>query len=215
VAQALLAGIPQSRTVLGRRTAPVTVTFFGDLESPISRDFTLGKDGAGFPRLVRDQVRSGAVKVMFRSLCTATCNSVGMSAFDTQQAAAYAAGTQGLFWEYAELFYREQGRVGTRYVTAKYLDRLAGQIPVLNLARWQHARATVTCPHRRVPLHTNVVCAVAPAFLAQIRTDARIARRNHVIATPTIVIAGPKGKVTYQNGLASYATLKRAIRHVK
>src|ERR1700685_790661 len=38
---ALLAGIPQSGDVLGSPTAPVTLQYYGDLECPFCREFTL------------------------------------------------------------------------------------------------------------------------------------------------------------------------------
>lgn len=212
-AQALLAGIPQSGRVLGRRNAPVSVTFFGDLESPLSRDFVLGREGSGFPRLVRSNVRLGAVKIIFRSFCTSTCNSVGMRTFDLQQVAAYAAGKQDLFWDYAELFYREQGKQGSRYVTTKYLRRLASQIPALNLARWQDTRTKVGCFAARPD--RNALCAIAPTLLAEVRTDARTARTNHVLGTPTIDVTGPKGTTRLQSGLPSYTTLEHAIKRVR
>src|SRR5436853_641095 len=39
--QNLLAGIPQSGAQLGSPKAPVTMTYYGDLECPICQDFTL------------------------------------------------------------------------------------------------------------------------------------------------------------------------------
>jgi protein-disulfide isomerase len=214
-AQALLAGIPQTGTVLGRSAAPVTVTLFGDLEAPISKDFMLGRFLGGFPQLVSHEVRSGTVKVVFRSFCTATCNGPGRSVFETQKVAAYAAGTQGLFWEYAELFYREQGTDATPYVTVRYLDALAKQIPTLNVARWQRARSTVVCSRIPATSHGNPICSIAPALAAQIANDARIARRDHVTGTPTIIVTGRKGAKTLKAALPSYSVLQRAIRHVQ
>ncbi len=38
----LISGIPQSGNVLGNPNAPVTLQYFGDLECPICREFTLG-----------------------------------------------------------------------------------------------------------------------------------------------------------------------------
>ncbi|HUY59320.1 MAG TPA: thioredoxin domain-containing protein, partial [Solirubrobacteraceae bacterium] len=37
-----LGGIPQSGTTLGKPSAKVTLTYWGDLQCPVCRDFTLG-----------------------------------------------------------------------------------------------------------------------------------------------------------------------------
>ena len=42
----LLQGIPQQGATLGSPSAPVTMTYYGDLECPVCRDFTLN---GGFP----------------------------------------------------------------------------------------------------------------------------------------------------------------------
>ena len=54
--------------------------------------------------------------------------------------AALAAGQQDKMWYFVELFYHEQGREYTNYVTESYLDGLAKQVPGLNLAEWTAAR---------------------------------------------------------------------------
>ena len=38
----LVAGIPQSGNALGNPTRPITLQYFGDLECPICKEFTLG-----------------------------------------------------------------------------------------------------------------------------------------------------------------------------
>ncbi len=38
----MVGGIPQSGNTLGAPNAPVTLQYFGDLECPICKEFTLG-----------------------------------------------------------------------------------------------------------------------------------------------------------------------------
>lgn len=189
---ALLAGIPQHAATLGDARAPVTVTYFGDLECPVCADFTLS---GGFPQLVSRDVRQGTVKVTYRSLCTATCTGPGPTVFDTQQVAAYAAGAQSLFWNYAELFYREQGSEGSGYVTESYLDRLATQVPGLNLDAWRTARGD-------------------RALSAEIRADGAAAGARGVSGTPTLIVTGPRGSRTVLASVPSYGDIERSIAQV-
>jgi protein-disulfide isomerase len=130
---ALLAGIPQAGNVLGSPTAPVTLQFFGDLECPTSRAFTL----VDLPSLISRWVRDRQLRIEYRSLETAT-HQPGV--FLAQQAAALAAGAQDKGWYYIELFYHEQGHEDTGYATSTYLDRLAAQVPGLNVALWSKDR---------------------------------------------------------------------------
>ncbi len=126
---ALLAGIPQSRNTLGSPNAPVTLQYFGDLECPTARAFTLGV----LPSIIRNRVRSGKLRIEYRSLRTVSKPQV----FGVQQVAALAAGLQNKQWYYLENFYHEQGREHSAYVTESYLSALARQVPGLNLELWR------------------------------------------------------------------------------
>jgi hypothetical protein len=65
---ALLSDIPQRASTLGEPVAPVALEYFGDLECPYCRDFSLEV----LPSLIRRWVRTGNVRIDYRSLQTAT-----------------------------------------------------------------------------------------------------------------------------------------------
>ncbi|MDQ2760998.1 MAG: DsbA family protein [Actinomycetota bacterium] len=185
----LLSGIPQSGARLGNPKAPVTITYFGDLECPACAQFTLA---GGFAQLVANDVRRGKVQVLYHSLETATTDP---ATFQTQQTAALAAGQQRRFWDYAELFYHEQGTESSGYVNESYLDGLAGQIPGLNLNRWSSARKD-------------------PALSSQLQVDMQAALGAGAHGTPTLIAQGPKGKSQVPGGIPSYSQLELAIKSV-
>ena len=60
----LLEGIPQDGTALGRPDAPVTLVEYADLQCPYCAQWARG----AFPRLVRDYVRTGKLRIEFRGL---------------------------------------------------------------------------------------------------------------------------------------------------
>jgi hypothetical protein len=94
-----------------------------------------------------------------------------------QQVAAYAAGQQNLFWQYAELFYREQEDESQPYVTEHFLRGLAGQIPKLEFNRWLSDRKD-------------------PALTAQVEGDERFVDHSRLPGqTPEVVLTGPRGTV--------------------
>jgi protein-disulfide isomerase len=165
----LLQGIPQSGNTIGNPNAPVTLQYFGDLECPICKEFTLG----ALPALIESYVRSGKLKIEYHSMETATREP---AIFNAQQVAALAAGKQGKAWPYLELFYHEQGEEGTGYVTESYLQNLARQVPGLNVAAWMAARND-------------------PALAASITSDAQAATTNGFTGTPSFLIGKTGGKL--------------------
>lgn len=158
----LIGGIPQNGNVLGNPNAPVTLQYFGDLQCPICKEFTLG----ALPTIIQKWVRTGKVKIEYRSLETATRE---QEVFKLQQAAALAAGKQKKMWNYLETFYREQGEESSGYVTESYLQGLAQQVPGLNLTKWTNDRAE-------------------PALTTQLATDAQAANSAGFTGTPSFLI---------------------------
>jgi protein-disulfide isomerase len=129
----LVGGIPQRGNVLGVPTAPVTLEYFGDLECPVCRAFTL----SALPSIIGRWVRGGELKIEYRSLETATREP---EVFKTQQLAALAAGKQDRMWNFIETFYHEQGEEDSGYVTESYIQGIANQVPGLDLMQWTSDR---------------------------------------------------------------------------
>jgi len=165
----LLGGIPQSGNTLGNPNAPVTLKYFGDLQCPVCRSFTEGALGT----LIQNYVRTGILKIEFRSLETATRE---QETFRTQQVAALAAGRQSKLWQYIELFYRQQGEEDTGYVTEAYLAGLARQVPGLNLSAWEAARSDASLG-------------------SSVTTDAQAANNNGFTGTPSFLIGKTGGQL--------------------
>jgi len=184
---ALLNGIPQTATTLGNPNAPVTMQYFGDLECPVCKDFTLG----ALPKLIEKDVRSGKLRIEYRNLETATREP---ETFRTQQSAAMAAGKQQKAWDYIELFYLQQGQENTGYVTEKYLQELAKQVPGMNLATWTADRGN-------------------GAFTNAITTDAQAANNAGFTGTPSFLIgkSGEQTKKLEYSSLSDPSSFESAI----
>jgi protein-disulfide isomerase len=183
----LLAGIPQNGNVLGGPNAPVTMQYFGDLECPICREFTVG----ALPKLIEKYVRTGKLKIEYRNLETATREP---ETFRTQQIAALAAGKQQKAWDYIELFYHEQGQEDTGYVTEKYLEELAQQVPGLSLPAWTSERNN-------------------PQFANTVATDAQAANTEGFTGTPSFLIgkSGEPGQKHEYSSLTDPSGFESAI----
>jgi protein-disulfide isomerase len=185
----LLKGIPQSGSQLGDPSAPVTLTYYGDLQCPVCQAFTLQ---GGFPELVSKDIKTGKVKVVYKAFQTATQDP---NVFKTQQVAALAAGQQQRFWNFTELFYRQQGQEGSGYVTDSFLNGLARQTTGLNLSKWQSSRNDA-------------------ALGNQVQTEEQKGATAGVSATPTLVFQGPKGTAQPDASVPNYQQLEAAIQKV-
>jgi protein-disulfide isomerase len=162
---ALLAGIPQHGTVLGKPKAPVTLQFFADLQCSESRQVMLG----ALPFLIRHWVRGGKLRIVFRSLETDTLDE---DEFLGQQIAALAAGRQEKMWNFIDLFYREQRPEFTRYADDAFLEGIAEQAGV-SVLLWEEARES-------------------DGMAGEITSDEVMAETKEMNSTPSFLI-GPTG----------------------
>jgi protein-disulfide isomerase len=167
---ALLADIPQSANALGSVTAPVALQYFADLECPYCRDFTL----EALPSIISRWVRPGDLRIEYHALETATREP---EVFLAQQVAALAAGKQDKAWQFVETFSREQGEEGSGYVTDRFLEGIASEVPGLDLSQWNRDRSD-------------------PQLAEKIAADAHAAQAAGLNGTPSFLIGRSAGAIT-------------------
>jgi len=172
--QALLGGIPESGVVLGNPSAPVTLVEFADLQCPVCRAYTSDV----FPTLVKRYVRTGKVKMVFRSLHFIGDDSTAAAL------AAQAAGQQNKLWQFADLFYRNQQQENTSYVTDSFIRQIAGGVAGLNVSRLMAARNSASAQQ-------------------QVTAADTLASQSSVTGTPTFLV----GKSGSQQSLLSWTQL--------
>jgi protein-disulfide isomerase len=126
----LLAGIPQEEMVLGDPKAKVNLIEFGDLQCP----FCKAASEEVLPQVIEKQVRSGKAKITFRNFTIIGPESVPSGA------ATLAAGLQQRGWTYLELWYRNQGKENSGYVTEEFMNAIAKGAGVKDLAKWNKER---------------------------------------------------------------------------
>ena len=101
-----LTGVPQKDVTLGRATAPVTVEVFEDPQCPYCKEWNIGT----LPSVVKDYVRPGKIKLVFRGINIIGPNSeVGLRAI-------YAAGLQNKAWQMADQLYLRQGTENSGWI---------------------------------------------------------------------------------------------------
>lgn len=160
----LLAEVPQDGTTLGSEDAPVTVYLYEDLQCPACAAFARET----FPELVRRYVEPGEVKVVSETIAVLGRDSVPAAR------AAFAAGEQDRYWEYSTLFFLNQRRENSGYVTNEFLTSLAEETQGLDVDQWNEARGS-------------------DAAQSELDAAQASAQDEGIEGTPTLVISGPEG----------------------
>src|SRR5689334_16398640 len=96
---ALFAGVPQSGTTLGNPKAPASLVVFADLQCPFCRQYDLN----AVPTVVQRYVRTGKLRLELREIALIGPDSLKGAAW------AQAAAQQNRLYQFADLFYRNQG----------------------------------------------------------------------------------------------------------
>ncbi len=176
-----LQGIPQHGNVLGDPNAKVTVVEFGDPQCPVCRAFS----ERVVPRLISGPVRDGQARYEFKPWLI-----IGPQSKPAAEA-ALAAGEQGRFFNYIELFYRNQGEENSGYVTDDFMTAIARGAGVRDIGAWNTDRQ-------------------ASKWASEFKAIDAEATNLGLSGTPAIQIIGPRGKKVLP-GIPSAAQLRAAI----
>jgi protein-disulfide isomerase len=114
-----LRGIPQRRFALGRANAPVTLVEYADLQCPFCARWAVNV----FPGLMRDYVRTGKLRIVWRGLAF-----IGPESLDALRAAD-AVALQNRLWHLVEIIFRNQGPENGGWVSDDFIRAAARGIP--------------------------------------------------------------------------------------
>ena len=120
---ALYEGIPQKGMRLGKADAPATLVEIADLQCPFCAEYSV----TAMPTIVQDYVRAGKVayELHFRSV-------LGRDSVRAAGAAAEAA-NENRMYQFADLFYRNQGPENSDYADADFIRGIASQVEGLDV----------------------------------------------------------------------------------
>jgi len=183
-----LRGIPQRGTVLGDPKADVKFVEYGDLQCPICKDFSVQEA----PGLIAQVVRRGTASYDFRPWTVIGPSPHTQSTLAAK--AALAASQQDHYWNYVELFYRNQGAEESGYVTEPFLTAIAKGAGVTDIARWNRDRHSKRWDE----------------LLS--RTDSEAASLDFA-GTPSFLVEGPAGRRTLT--VPTLDDIEGAIREVE
>src|SRR5262249_19766797 len=110
-----LVGVPQSGDTLGQESAPSTLTVFEDPQCPFCKQW----NDDPLPAVIRDHVRPGKIKIVYRGIEIIGPNSTkGLRAI-------YAAAPQRKLWNMVEGLYAQQGEENSGWITDDVIRQAA------------------------------------------------------------------------------------------
>ncbi len=121
----LYQGIPQKGIQLGDPDAPATIVEIADLQCPFCAQYSV----QALPTVVRDYVRQGKVNYELHIRSFLGRDSVRAAG------AASAAAQENRMYQFADLFYRNQGPENTDYANADFIRSIASQVPGLDVEK--------------------------------------------------------------------------------
>lgn len=160
-----LGGVSQSGSVMGDAAAPVSVVEYGDPQCSSCKFFS----EKVAPDLITSEVKPGQAKYEFRPFLI-----IGPDSKPAMKA-ALAAGDQGRFWNYLQLFYLNQGGENSGYVTDDFLTSIARGAGVPDIDKWNTDRND-------------------PKWDSVIQQGSSQAQSLGFNGTPSIVVRGPNGQ---------------------
>jgi protein-disulfide isomerase len=173
-------------TITEQMSGQCTVVEYGDLQCPVCKAFSFEVA----PNLISQVVGKGTADYEFRQLPILGPDSVPAAK------AVLAAGEQGRYWNFVELFYRNQGEENSGYVTDSFLTSIAQAAGVRNISKWNSDRQS----------------SKWDAQLSKIRSDAQTLGFN---STPSFVVDGPGGKKVLGSGVIPLSQIESAIKSVQ
>jgi protein-disulfide isomerase len=182
VAKATLAGIPETKGVLGDPRAPVTIRVYGDLRCPVCKEW----DAAVAPDVITGIVKPGQAKMDLRLWAILGPDS------EAAHRAGYAAMQQNKLWLFATIVYYNQGPESQNWFTDTFARSVAAAAG-LDLKRFDADRQS----------------AAANRMISVVDADAQALG---LTGTPSIGVAKGNGRPTFFPGVPTATEITSAVK---
>ena len=171
--------------VLGSPDAPVTIVEFGDYQCPFCQRWNTNTK----PPIVENFIETGKAKLVFVDLAI-----IGP---DSQKAHAgsYCADEQGLYWEYHDFLYANQGHENNGWVNSNNLKSLVSGIDGLDTDSFAQ-------------------CLDSGKYEQRVKDNTNIAKKAGARSTPYFIIIGPTGDSVSISGAQPYGAFQQAIENM-
>ena len=168
--------------VLGSESAPITIVEFGDYQCPFCQKWNQNTK----PLLEKNYIASGKVKLIYVDLPIIGPDSI------KAHAGSYCADEQGLYWQYHDFLYSNQGHENSGWVSANNLKNLVSGINGLDADSFSK-------------------CLDSGKYEDRVKENKNIASKSGVKSTPSFIMIGPSGDEIPISGAQPYSVFQEII----
>lgn len=168
--------------ILGSESAPVTIIEFGDYQCPFCQRWNLQTK----PLIEQNYINSGKVKLVYIDLPI-----VGIDSLKAH-ASSYCAAEQGLYWQYHDHLYKNQGHENDGWAKPENLKELASKLADLDTQKFNK-------------------CLDSGKYENRVKENKNLAMKSGARSTPTFIVVGPDGSETQISGAQPYSIFQSVI----
>ena len=168
--------------ILGDESAPVTIVEFGDYQCPFCKRW----NETVKPAIEKDFIDTGKAKLIFVDFAIIGPDSV------TVHSGSYCAADQGLYWEYHDFVYANQGHENDGWASSENIKALVSEMNGIDSAAFNE-------------------CLDSKKYEQLIGENKKVATEAGARSTPSFIVIGPNGSAETITGAQPYGTFKAVI----
>ena len=168
--------------LLGSQSAPVTIVEFGDYQCPFCQKWNMQTK----PLIVKNLIETGKANLIFVDFAIIGPDSI------KAHAGSYCAEEQGLYWQYHDYVYANQGHENNGWVNSKNLKILVTGIDGMDADSFAQ-------------------CLDSEKYEQKVKDNKKIATSAGARSTPSFVIVGPTGDAIPISGAQPYSVFQKAV----
>jgi len=180
--QSLTLDTQNGSPLLGSPDAPVTIIEFGDYQCPFCKMWNTNTK----PAVEKNLIETGKANLIYVDFAIIGPDSI------KAHAGSYCAAEQGLYWQYHDYIYANQGHENDGWAKTQNLKLLASGITGIDSESFSK-------------------CLDSGKYEQRIRDNTNIARDSGARSTPSFIIIGPTGEAVTITGAQPYTVFRQAV----
>ncbi len=168
--------------VLGLESAPVTIVEFGDYQCPFCQKWNQSTK----PLIEKNYIDTGKVKLIYVDFPIVGPDSI------KAHAGSYCAAEQGLYWQYHDFLYANQGHENGGWASTNNLKNIVSGISGLDTDSFSK-------------------CIDSGKYEDRVKENKNIASESGASSTPSFIVIGPDGHATPISGAQPYSVFQKII----